>query len=325
MNRPAPRIDPLSPTAPAEAPAGSARATAPTPTTPVGRRTAWLLAARPKTLPAAVAPVIVGTAVAIREGGSDAGAALACVVVALLLQVAANFANDAFDFHRGADTAERLGPTRVTAAGLLPSRHVLVATAIALGLAAVVGGYLVWLGGWPILALGVLAIVSAVAYTGGPAPLGYAGLGDLFVFVFFGLVAVAGTAFVQTGELTTLSLAAGVPIGCLATAILVVNNLRDIDGDRRAGKRTLAVRLGPVGAMAEYVTLVTVAFLVPALLLALGELGVWALLPWLLAPLAVVLSRGVMAETGRQLNARLAGTARLELLFALCLAVAIVR
>ena len=302
------------------------RASRPATSTPaVSQRRAWLLAARPKTLPAAVAPVIVGTAVAIREGGFDLAATLACVAVALLLQIAANFANDAFDFRRGADTADRLGPLRVTAAGLITSRQVLIATGIALGLAVLAGGYLVWLGGWPILALGLLAVVSAVAYTGGPAPLGYAGLGDLFVFLFFGLVAVAGTAFVQTGELTELALVAGVPIGCLATAILVVNNLRDLETDRRARKRTLAVRLGPHGAVAEYTSLVTLAFLVPVLLWAQGDLGAWALVPWVLIPLAFVMIRGVMVETGRQLNARLAGTARLELLFALLFAVAIVR
>ena len=289
------------------------------------RRQAWLLAARLKTLPAAVAPVVVGTAIAVREGGFDAVATLACVAVALLLQIAANFANDAFDFHRGADTAERLGPVRVTAAGLIPSRHVMLATWVMLALAMLAGVYLIWLGGWPILALGLLAVVSAVAYTGGPAPLGYAGLGDLFVFLFFGLVAVAGTAFVQTGELTTLSLVAGVPIGCLATAILAVNNLRDRETDRRAGKRTLAVRLGANGAIAEYIVLLTGAFLTPALLYGLGELSLWAFVPWVLIPLAFVMIRGVMDERGRQLNARLAGTARLELLFALFFAVAIVR
>lgn len=291
----------------------------------IGRRQAWLLAARPKTLPAAIAPVVVGTAVAIRERGFDLGATLACVAVALLLQIAANFANDAFDFHKGADTAARLGPTRVTAAGLIPSRHVLVATAVTLLLAMLAGSYLVVLGGWPILAIGLLAIVSAVAYTGGPAPLGYAGLGDLFVFLFFGLVAVAGTAYVQTGELTNLALTAGIPIGCLATAILAVNNLRDVDTDRVAGKRTIAVRLGPSGAIAEYIVLMTVAHVTPVALYLTGELEFWAFIPWALIPLTIMMTGGVMQETGRQLNARLAGTARLELLFALFFAIAIVR
>ncbi len=291
----------------------------------VGRRQAWLLAARPKTLPAAVAPVVVGTAVAIRGREFDFGATLACVAVALLLQIAANFANDAFDFHKGADTAERLGPTRVTAAGLIPSRHVMVATGITLLLAMLAGSYLVVLGGWPILAIGLLAVVSAVAYTGGPAPLGYAGLGDLFVFLFFGLVAVAGTAYVQTGELTSLALIAGIPIGCLATGILAVNNLRDVETDRKAGKRTLAVRLGPNGAIAEYIVLMTIAYGTPAALYLSSELDLWAFVPWLLLPLTIMMTRGVMHETGRALNLRLAGTARLELLFALLFAIAIVR
>jgi 1,4-dihydroxy-2-naphthoate octaprenyltransferase len=288
-------------------------------------RRAWLLATRPRTLPAAIAPVVVGTAVAIREGGFDALAALACIAVALLLQIAANLANDAFDHRRGADTAERVGPIRVTAAGLIPARRVLLATWLTLGLAILVGAYLAWLGGPVFIGVGLLAVLSAVLYTGGPAPLAYAGLGDLFVFLFFGLVAVAGTAFVQTGELTSLALIAGVPIGALATAILVVNNLRDIDGDRRASKRTLAVRLGPAGAIAEYVSLLTLAFLVPVMLVIDGTLGVWSFVPLVLLPLAVVMARGVMTETGRALNARLAGTARLELLFALLFAAAIVR
>jgi 1,4-dihydroxy-2-naphthoate polyprenyltransferase len=300
-------------------------AESPVPARTVSPRKAWVIASRPRTLPAAVAPVVVGTAVAIREGGFALGPMLACFAVALLLQVAANFANDAFDFRRGADTPDRVGPTRVSAAGLLPHGRVLTATWLTLGLAAVAGAYLAWVGGWPILVLGILAIVSAVAYTGGPRPLGYAGLGDVFVFLFFGLVAVGGTAYVQTGELTTLAVVAGIPIGCLATAILVVNNLRDRDSDRRAGKRTLAVRLGPNGAIAEYVTLLTVAFVTPVGLLVNGNLGSWALVPLLLLPLAGLLVRGVMTEDGARLNARLAGTARLELLFALAFAIAIVR
>ncbi len=306
-----------------EVPAPAATQPGTTPAIPTRR--AWLLAIRPRTLPAAIAPVVVGTAVAVREGGFHALAVIACVAVALLLQIAANLANDAFDHRRGADTADRLGPIRVTAAGLIPARQVLLVTWVTLGLAILVGAYLAWLGGPVIIAVGLLAALSAVLYTGGPAPLAYAGLGDLFVFLFFGLVAVAGTAYVQTGELTTLSLVAGIPIGALATAILVVNNLRDMDGDRRAGKQTLAVRLGSAGAIAEYVSLLTLAFMVPVILFLEGTLGIWGLVPLVLVPLAVVMTRGVMSETGRALNGRLAGTARLELFFALFFAAAIIR
>lgn len=288
------------------------------------RSRAWLLAARPKTLPAAVAPVIVGTAVAIAEGGFAPLAVLAAVAVALLLQIAANFSNDVFDFHRGADTHTRLGPPRVVQQGLIPPRQVMLATGIVIVASMLAGLYLVWRGGWPILVLGLLAILSAVAYTGGPAPLGYLGLGDLFVFIFFGLVAVAGTAYVQTGDLTNLAWLAALPMGCFATAILVVNNLRDIEGDRAAGKRTLAVRLGAGGARREYALLIAVAYLLPPLLWVLGLISGWWWLSWLSLPLVWPVVQGVRHERGAALNACLAGTARVQLLFSLLFAASIV-
>ncbi len=285
---------------------------------PIGWRT-WLLAARPKTLLAAVAPVVVGTAIAAADGGFYFPAALTAFAVALLLQIGANLANDVFDFRRGADV-NRLGPVRVTQSGLIPPERVLLATGLVLGAAMLVGGYLVWRGGWPILFLGLLAILSALAYTGGPAPLGYHGLGDLFVFLFFGAVAVAGTAYVQTQELTRLAVAASVPVGCLATAILVVNNLRDVETDRVAGKRTLAVRLGAPATRLEYALLLAAAYLTPPLLWLTDLISAWWWLPWLTLPLAAALVRRVARETGPALNARLAGTARLQLLFGLLFA-----
>lgn len=285
---------------------------------PIGWRT-WLLAARPKTLPAAVAPVVVGTAIAAADGGFFLPAAVAAFVVALLLQIGANLANDVFDFRRGADV-DRLGPVRVSQSGLIPPQQVLQATSLVLGAAMLVGAYLVWRGGWPILLLGLLAILSALAYTGGPAPLGYHGLGDLFVFLFFGAVAVAGTAYVQTQELSRLAVAASIPVGCLATAILVVNNLRDVETDRVAGKRTLAVRLGAPATRAEYALLLAAAYLTPPLLWLTDLLSAWWWLPWLTLPLAAALVRRVARETGLALNARLAGTARLQLLFGLLFA-----
>ncbi|MDP9469125.1 MAG: 1,4-dihydroxy-2-naphthoate polyprenyltransferase [Chloroflexota bacterium] len=284
----------------------------------IGWRT-WLLAARPKTLPAAVAPVIVGTAIAAADGGFYFPAAVAAFAVALLLQIGANLANDVFDFRRGADV-NRLGPVRVTQSGLIPPERVLLATGLVLGAAMLVGVYLVWRGGWPILLLGLLAILSALAYTGGPAPLGYHGLGDLFVFLFFGAVAVAGTAYVQTQELTRLAVAASVPVGCLATAILVVNNLRDVETDRVAGKRTLAVRLGAPATRLEYALLLAAAYLTPPLLWLTDLISAWWWLPWLTLPLAAALVRRVARETGPALNARLASTARLQLLFGLLFA-----
>lgn len=285
---------------------------------------AWVLAIRPKTLPAAVSPVIVGTAVAVSASAFHAGAALAAFAVALLLQIAANLANDVFDFKRGADTEHRLGPVRVTQSGLIAPQQVLIATAVTLTLATLAGTYLVVRGGWPILVLGIAAILSALAYTGGPRPIGYHGLGEVFVFIFFGLVAVAGTYYVQAGDLSALPLGAAVPVGCLITAILVVNNLRDIDTDRVAGKRTIAVRLGRRGTVIEYALLIAVAYLTLPVLWAAGLLSVWWWLPWLTIPLAVRLVRAVQRETGVALNLLLAGTAKLQLLFGALFAAAIV-
>jgi 1,4-dihydroxy-2-naphthoate octaprenyltransferase len=283
----------------------------------------WLLAARPKTLPAAVVPVVVGSAAAVANDAFHWGAAIACFLVALLLQIGANFANDLFDFRRGADTAERLGPTRVTQSGLLSPRAVAAGTVVVMTLAAVAGMYLVYRGGWVLLALGIAAVLSALAYTGGPFPLGYNGLGELFVLIFFGFVAVTGTYYTQALDITPLALAAAIPIGALVVAILVVNNLRDIDTDRRAGKRTVAVRLGPTGTQIEYIALLAVAYLALPLFWALGWLGLWWFLPWATLPLAWLLVQQIRHQTGRALNATLAGTARLELLFGLLFAASI--
>jgi 1,4-dihydroxy-2-naphthoate octaprenyltransferase len=211
----------------------------------MNRRRAWALAARVSTLPAAVAPVVVGSAAAAHDGRFEWIGAAGALIVSLAIQIGTNFSNDAFDFLRGADTSRRLGPPRVTQAGLLPARVVLAGAYLCFGLAAVVGAYFVAQYGWPILIAGLLSIASGLAYTAGPWPIAYHALGEVFVFVFFGLVAVVGTTFVQTGHVTPLALGAAVPVGLLCTAILIVNNLRDIETDRAAGKRTLAVMLGP--------------------------------------------------------------------------------
>ncbi|HYX90253.1 MAG TPA: 1,4-dihydroxy-2-naphthoate polyprenyltransferase, partial [Myxococcaceae bacterium] len=200
---------------------------------------AWILAARPKTLAAAVMPVCVGTALAYGSGKGRAGPALAALAGALLIQIGTNLANDFFDFKKGADTGARLGPTRVTQAGLIAPEAVFTAAMLAFGAAVAVGLYLTWVAGWPILVIGLLSVASGYAYTGGPYPLGYHGLGDAFVFVFFGLVAVAGTYYAHALALTPLAVAAGVPLGALSTGLLAVNNLRDVETDARAGKRTL--------------------------------------------------------------------------------------
>lgn len=288
--------------------------------TPVSPRQAWLLAARPKTLPASVAPILVGIACAIADGQFQWGPALAAFICAMLLQIGSNFANDYFDFFKGADTAERLGPTRATAAGLLTPAAMRNGMIVVFGAAILVGLYLIWVGGWPIFLLGVAALLAAVAYTGGPFPFGYYGLGDLFVFLFFGLVGVGGTYFLQAAQVTPTVLLAASAVGFLVTNILVVNNLRDIDTDRRANKRTLAVILGRQGARTEYLLLLIAAYLSLVWLWGMGQAG-WVLLPWLTVPLALPLVRAIFTTEGRVLNQTLAGSARLSLFFSLLLAV----
>jgi 1,4-dihydroxy-2-naphthoate octaprenyltransferase len=282
---------------------------------PPGILRRWVMAIRPATLPAAVTPVLVGTASAYAVGGFRAGPAVAALVGALLLQVGANLANDLFDFEKGADTEDRLGPTRVVQAGLLPSAAVRRATVLTFVLATAVGVYLVAVAGWVIVAIGLLSIAAAVAYTGGPYPLGYNGLGDIAVFVFFGLVAVCGTAYVQAGRVPALAWLAAVPVGTLVTAILVVNNVRDLPTDAQAGKRTLAVRFGRSAALGEYALLLAAAYAVPVGLFFAGRLGAAVLLPLVTAPLAVSLFRAVSRDRGRALNPSLGRTARLAVFF----------
>jgi 1,4-dihydroxy-2-naphthoate octaprenyltransferase len=284
----------------------------------------WVLAARPKTLPAAVAPVIAGTAVAYHEDGVHWISAVLAVLTALLLQIAANFANDALDFRKGADTGERLGPTRVTASGMISAEGVMRATAVTLALAAVTGLPLVIRGGWPILLLGIAAIICAVAYTGGPFPLGYLGLGEVFVFIFFGLAAVAGTAYIQTGELTPLGLAVSVPIGALAVGILIVNNLRDIETDRVAGKKTLAVRLGARNTRIEYGVMLVIAGIAPVVFWAVGWLDWPVVLTLLWWPFGVALWNQITVRTGRELNPTLGNTGRALLVYSVVLSAALV-
>lgn len=290
---------------------------------PISAQQAWILAARPKTLPAAVGPIFVGAALALADGVFQPGPAVAALLCALLLQIGSNFANDYFDFFKGADTHERMGPTRVTAAGLLTPKAMRWGMVLIFGAASLVGLYLIWEGGWPILIAGVAALLAAIAYTGGPFPFGYYGLGDLFVFIFFGLVAVCGTYYIQAHTLPVAVIWAAVPPGLLITAILVVNNLRDLETDRRANKRTLAVRLGRQGTQIEYLLLLLIAYLTPVWLWLGVHQSPWVLLPWLSLPLALPLLRAVFINQGKALNATLAGTARLSLLFSILFAVGV--
>lgn len=285
-----------------------------------GKLPIWVQAARPKTLPAAAAPVLVGAGAAWASHRFALGPVVAALLGALLFQIGANLANDVFDHKRGADTAERLGPTRVTAAGLLSPQSVLAGMWVVFALSVPIGLYLAHIGGWPIVALGVTAIISAIAYTGGPFPLGYNGLGDLFVFLYFGLAAVCGTCYVASGLVTPAAWLAAVPIGLLATAILVVNNLRDLATDQAVGKRTLAVRLGRQGTIAEYSLLVGLAYAVPLVMALTRVCKAWVLLAWLSLPLAATLLRQVRTLRGRALNQVLGHTARLELVYGALLA-----
>jgi 1,4-dihydroxy-2-naphthoate octaprenyltransferase len=282
----------------------------------------WLLAIRPATLPAALSGVVVGLGAALAVGTPvRLDAALGCLAVALLLQITANLANDLSDFRKGADTPDRMGPLRVAAAGLVTERQLEIAIGVTVVLAGIVGLGLTLIGGPVLLAIGILAVVAALAYTGGPWPYGYRGLGEVFVFVFFGLVAVGGTAYLQAGRLDPLFIAAALPVGALTTAILVVNNLRDIPTDAAAGKRTLAVVLGVRATRLEYAGLLFVAFVVPVVLVVAGR-GVAVLLPLLALPLARPLVRTVRTfGEPRQLNLVLKGTARLALIFGLLFAI----
>jgi 1,4-dihydroxy-2-naphthoate octaprenyltransferase len=280
----------------------------------------WLMAARVRTLPAAVAPVLVGTSLAVQQGVFHPGAFVAALLGALLIQVGTNLANDYSDARRGADADDRVGPVRVTAGGLVPPRQVLVATYVTFGLAVLCGLYLVAVAGVELLFVGIASIAAGVLYTGGPKPYGYEGLGEVFVFLFFGIVAVSGSAFAQLKTWPWEAFVLAVPIGLLAAAILVVNNIRDMDPDRRAGKRTLAVRLGRERTRTIYALMVYVAYLVAPLPWLLGSLGPGLLLPWLTLPLAVRLVRTVRRHAdGPTLNEALAQTGLLQLAFGVLL------
>ncbi len=286
----------------------------------------WVMACRPATLTAAVVPVMVGAAVSVHAvgvGGLRLGALLAALFGAMMIQIGTNLANDVFDAEKGADTAERLGPTRVTQSGLLTPSEVRRGMVVSFGLATLAGVYLVASAGWPIVAIGVASIASGIAYTGGPYPLGYNGLGDVFVFVFFGLVAVCGTAFVSTGAVPALAWLAAVPVGALATAVLVVNNVRDRNTDVGAGKRTLVVRFGRRFGTVEYALLWAAAWAVPVLL-AVRDGAPVRLLPLLTIPAGIKLIRTVATTEGRPLNDTLASTAKMLLAFGVLFSLSLV-
>jgi 1,4-dihydroxy-2-naphthoate octaprenyltransferase len=284
----------------------------------------WVMAARVRTLPAAVAPVLVGTSLALGADHFHPLAFLAALLGAVLIQVGTNLSNDYSDARRGADTEDRLGPVRVTAGGLVPPKQVLIATYATFGLAVLCGAYLVAVAGPGLIAVGAASILAGVLYTGGPRPYGYEGLGEVFVFLFFGVVAVAGSYFVQVQQLPWQAFVCAVPVGLLASAILVVNNVRDLETDRRAGKRTLAVRLGRERTRALYTAMVAGAFVTAPLPWALGSMTAWLLLSWAAIPLAIPVVKAVRTHTdGPALNGALAKTGALQLVFCLLFAAGI--
>lgn len=284
-------------------------------------RSAWLLAARPRTLLVSLGPVAVGTAVASSEGGAVLGTAFVALLGAVLLQLGSNLANDVFDHEKGADTDERIGPPRATQLGLLSPVQMRQGMVVVFAAAVLAGLYLFAVAGWPVIAVGLVSILAALTYTGGPWPFGYHGLGDLAVFVFFGVIAVVGTNYVQTLELSPQAFLASLPVGALATATLVVNNVRDRETDIKAGKRTLAVRLGARAGRLEYAALAAFAYwMLPILWLGCGR-SFWVMLPLVTLPRACsLIDRVIRHEDGPTLNETLGGTAQLGLIYSILLA-----
>ena len=297
----------------------AARVSAPAPGPVPSAARLFFDAARPRTLAAAISPVLVGSAVAASRGAFRLDVFLAALAASLLIQIGANYANDVSDHLRGADTPERLGPPRATALGLVTPRAMTTAAALAFALAAAFGLYLVTVGGVPVLLVGLASITAAVLYTGGPWPLGYHGLGDAVCFVFFGIVPVVTMDYLHAGSVSPAAWWAAVPVACIVTAILVVNNLRDLEQDRLAGKRTFAVLLGRLGTRVWYSVLLAIAYLTPLVGWALEVFPLAVFLVALTAPLAQKLGDTVSHQTGRELNSGLAGTSRLHLLFGLLL------
>ncbi len=278
---------------------------------------AWILASRPKTLPAAAAPVIVGSAVAFLENTFQPLAALAALIGALCLQIGANLANDVFDYQKGVDNQDRLGPLRMTQAGLLSPRAVKTGMVMVFLVAGLSGLYMTLVSGWWIIVIGILAILAAIAYTGGPFPYGYRGLGEIFVFIFFGFAAVCGTYYAQSKTLSQLAIFSSIPVGLLIVAILIVNNLRDIEGDSKSGKQTLAVKFGLNWARQEFIAVIAFAYLVVFLLGISNIAPAWILISWISLPAVFSLVRSIMFDGGVVLNTTLASAGKLTLFFAL--------
>lgn len=277
----------------------------------------WFLASRPKTLFAAFVPVIVGASLAYAEGKLNFTASAVALLCSILFQVGANFTNDLYDFLKGADTEKRIGPLRVLNAGLVSPLQMKIVIFFNFGLAFLLGLYLVYIGGNFILIIGLLSIIASLAYTAGPYPLAYHGLGEIFVFLFFGFVGTVGTFFVNTKEISVIAFIAAIPVGALITNILVVNNYRDIEQDKVAGKNTLAVKFGKSFSQYEYAMLLFSSFLVPLLIFVKYDFRIWIFLPYITLPLAYKLILSIFKLNGSQLNATLELTAKFSALYGL--------
>ena len=285
----------------------------------------WKMASRPKTLPAAAAPVIAGCAIAWQSGVFRPLTALTALVCALLIQIGTNFINDVLDYQKGTDNEERLGPTRVTQEGLLTPGQVWMGVLVVFGLAGLGGIYLAFAAGWPVILIGLASFLAGYLYTGGPSPFAYNGLGDIFVWMFFGFVALCGTVYVVSGSISALAWWAAVGVGALATAILVVNNIRDNQSDRRAGRRNIPVIWGRKGGEVEYLVLLVTAYLVPLVTFSLGLTSAWIFLIFLSIPQAVRLYKFITtSEISPAFNQALAGTGSLELTYSLLFSLALI-
>jgi 1,4-dihydroxy-2-naphthoate polyprenyltransferase len=285
----------------------------------------WLIAFRLKTLLAAISPVLLGLALAFHEDKFYIWVAIATLLAAILLQIGSNLANDVYDFLKGSDTEKRLGPQRVTQSGLLTPTQVKKGMVFIFALAVTIGFYLAYIGGWAIVVIGIASIIAGIIYTGGPYPLGYHGWGDIFVFVFFGLIAVPGTYYLQTSSVTLESIILGIAMGAISTAILIVNNLRDIETDSESSKRTLAVRFGKQFVKTEYHLMMIIAYIVPAILMMYFDFDRKLVLPYFSLPLAIQLSIKIQNTEGKALNKVLTQTAKLLFIYSLLFAFGIAR
>jgi 1,4-dihydroxy-2-naphthoate octaprenyltransferase len=284
----------------------------------------WILAARPKTLLAAVVPVLVGSALAISIGKFFLPYSIFALLCSILIQIGTNFTNDLYDFLKGADNNKRKGPTRVLVSGLITAKEMKFAIVFVFGLAFLLGLYLVYSAGILILWVGIISIIAGIIYTAGPFPLAYNGLGDLFVFLFFGVVGTMGTFYVHTQQISMLSLLVSIPVGALTTNILIVNNYRDIEEDREANKKTLAVLLGQVFTRWQFILLLILCYFVSFVLHLYFNYGLWIFLPYITLPITFILIKMIFTFKGEELNKTLELTAKFAGIYGLLFSIGLI-